>query len=297
MTARVAIGDLARELGLGLPVAWKATGELCGVEASVATGGDDRAVVVVRVKVPVPGESVVLDRRGRSGGWRLGLGLDEHLMVGSDDPGALGTLLADPEVYSRLAEVVGAAAAFELRGRKLLVQVDRCRTLDQVADDVLRVADLARRLQRQMLWTWDSLAHELLLDFDWQAVTMSGEHRRVQVYAQYFADPPARTVLTAWLERPLPPETHIGHPDVHLAAGTVGDPVLDPMLAFHSSDLPVVAERVRADAVRGPLLSLIREYPGSVVLEREIHLVVPGLLTRDLRERLELIVELAAALR
>ena len=288
------VDELATELGLDVVNRWTCHGLLYDVTTEVR-GGGNQLRVRCPLATPIPYPTNVQPRRGRQGGWSLGLGLSKQLLIHTDEPGDLGTLLADQQVYPRLVDLTASCRDFVLTPRLLEARITRRRALFKVADDVRRVAYLISVLQQRMLWQWQSLAQEWGLDCIAGQAFFEGHLHGVRVRAQYLADPP-RTTTTAWLTTPLPANTHIGHPGVHRDVHEVGDPILDPMLAFHSSDPDALAMRVRDDSVRGPLLAMIREYPGSIVLEREVHLVVSGLATDGLRSQIELAVEVARAL-
>ena len=68
------------------------------------------------------------------------------------------------------------------------------------------------------------------------------------------------------------------------------------MLAFAGTDRKALSDRVCRDDVRGPLLELILNHPGSAVVTDRVVLVSPGMLQQDLPAAVELASELARAL-
>lgn len=297
---------VSRLLGLEVRHAWVEGGLVDGREASWRVAEGSRfAYLLLQIVVPLrrelPEGLRVKDRRRDIGGLALGLPSDDLIEVACEDPEDAARILGAEAVHEAVVDLIGGKKEDRpvhhllLTGAELRATVFRSkRTAAQAAEAVRACVRLADAVDEALLSEWRSL-EERGLSFDGD-VAMSGVLDEVRLWLRYHEEGVERTSVIALIEPPLPPETVLGHPRLHRDDHDLDDPILDGQLAVRTSDLEALRSRLRRDAVRGALLELVHQHPGSVVLADQVHLVVPGLEVRPAR-LVQLVSELAEGLR
>ena len=226
---------------------------------------------------------------------QLGNDLDDALFIRGPHAREVVELLTEPAVDALLRQIVTTSTRLDIPRRFVELHTDG----DQVdhAEVYLDLAaNLANTLSKVMDEPWDTLVAEHNLTFTEDGNGIIGTILGQSITAEFVNKPVRKTVITAHLIRPLPERTYIRHPDHGNHTDSIGDPILDSMLAISTSNAGVLADRLSKDDIRGLLLEVVHAHPGSTVTASTITFFAPGRLNRTLKASVQSVAELAAAL-
>ena len=209
----------------------------------------------------------------------VGSELDMWLRKVGRRPEELRDLLTDPDVEQALLAVHELQARVHIENAQLELYTpgdhldDPQRAIAHAVQLVVALAEARRR-------HWRAVAGAYGLTLSASLDALHGTVGGIDVAAEYGSRPGTTTptVIQATLRRPLPEGTHIVRAGLGPSRVTLGDPVLDAMLAMQTSDGTALAERLCTDEVRGPLLEVVHGHPRSEVTPTRVWLVMdwPG---------------------